>query len=164
MSPEKRIKALRKKLTQIEKLKSRGGAYSEEEAQKIAAEASMEAEIGALERGEPWPPVGAPAAEPAAAVAPAAVAEPAKQEVVPEVKSPAQELVVAEPAKEEVPEVPSKEVSPEEAQRRTKALKKKLAQIAKLKERVGVYNAEEKEKIASEKKMLAEVAALEAIV
>lgn len=156
LSPEKRIKALRKKLAQVAKLKQRGGVYTPEEAQKIASEATMEAEIRAIENGEPWPPVAAepatpePAAEPAPALVPEAAAEPEERP-----------STLEEPAKPEEPQV--EDLSPEEAQKRIRNLKKKLKQITSLKERGGAYTAEEQAKLDGERKMLAEVAALEKI-
>lgn len=147
---EKRIKALRKKLTQIEKLKAKGGGYTPEEAAKIASEPKILADIAALERGE----------EPA----PNIEIE-AKPEQVPEdVQGNSSSEAIANAEAEEPPDAPAEpapELSPLEAEKKVRALKKKIGQIQKLKERGGSYTKEETEKIESEVSMSAEVTDLE---
>jgi|EP00927_Polykrikos_kofoidii_P014523 hypothetical protein len=146
-STDKRIRALKKKLGQIHKLKARGGTYTDEEQQKLAGESLLNQEIHALETGEPWPPI---------------VEQPVAPEeaVVPEVEQ--QEEEEEPETVEEPPPLVPVGLSRDDAQKRIKALKKKLSQIARLKERGGDYSPEEAEKIAGEPRLLLEIDALEA--
>merc|ERR1719330_1288633 len=73
---QKRLRALRKKLVQIEKLKEKS-ELSPEETAKVASEGELLAEVGALERGEEYHP--APPAPPPAEEAPAAAEEAAPE-------------------------------------------------------------------------------------
>ena len=71
----------------------------------------------------------------------------------------------AAPAKTEAVEAAvSQECSPAEREKRVKAIKKKLQQIDKLKERVGELDADAAQKVASEPELLRELAALGGVV
>lgn len=142
---QKRLKALRKKLAQIEKLEGKGSSLSPEEAEKVAAKAGIEDEIAELEAGGP---TSTPAPEPVPAPEPAAAPEPVQE-------APEADDVPAEPAYD------GPQPGGPEAQKRVKALNKKLAQITKLKERGDTLTAEEAGKVASEDSILAEIAVLE---
>lgn len=159
-SVEKRVKNLRKKLAQIERLKSRGGQYTDEETKKIDAEGQIEAEIRALERGEPWPPASAapPASVSATSVASAPPASVSAASVASAPGTPPREEV----SQAVPPQQDEEELSVEEVKKRVRTIRKKLTQIEKLRERGGHYNTEEKEKLASEKRLLEQVVALEA--
>lgn len=149
---EKRIKAIRKKLTQIDKLKAKGGQYTPEEAAKIESESKLLADIAALEKGE----------------------EP-QEEMLSTLKGGGNKLESAElpgtadfanpEGSAELPPAldpePQEELSPVEAEKRIRALKKKLVQIQKLAEKGGTYTKEEAEKIASQPAISAEVVKLE---
>jgi len=163
---QKRLKALRKKLAQIEKLEGKGGSLSPEEAEKVSAKADIEAEITVLEAkgDEPEPtsapaPTPAPKATPVVAAVPEVAAEPVKQPAPEEVIS----ITEAPPVEEAPAEVVSEQlqVGGPEALKRIKNLKKKLAQINKLKEKGGDLSVEEAEKVASEESILSEIAVLE---
>jgi len=131
---EKRLRTLRKKIAQIEKLKARGGDFTPEESEKLSSEADTLAEIAALEKGETW-------AQPERAAPP----EPEPVQVpVPE-PTPA-------PAPAPAPTTAEEITDPADAEKKIKALKKKLVQIAKLKEK-SELSPEEAEKVASEKQM-----------
>mmetsp|Transcript_57840 Transcript_57840/g.134731 ORF Transcript_57840/g.134731 Transcript_57840/m.134731 type:complete len:627 (+) Transcript_57840:89-1969(+) len=144
-APEKRLRALRKKATQIEKLKQRGGEYTPEETEKLASEDSVLAEIAALEKGDPWPPVVEAAPELAPVVQ--------QEEVLP--------IEMAETPPPAAPPLEVSSMDPVDAQKRLKALKKKLGQIEKLKERSGPFSPEEATKIASQQHVLADIKKLE---
>mmetsp|Transcript_91962 Transcript_91962/g.297588 ORF Transcript_91962/g.297588 Transcript_91962/m.297588 type:complete len:291 (+) Transcript_91962:72-944(+) len=150
---QKRIRNLRKKLGQIAKLKEKD-ELSAEESQKVATEPALLAEVTALEKGEEFvpEPVPPPAAAPAEAACDGAGdgAEEAGGGGGDEAGPP-------EPP--EKPALPALE--PAEAEKRIKALKKKLGQITKLKERGGNFTPEEAEKVASEGAFVAEVMELE---
>merc|ERR1711920_128113 len=94
----------------------------------VASEPSLRAEIAALERGEVYDPEKAPE--------------------VPETFSPQENRI----------ELPT---DPAEVEKRVKNLKKKIQQIETLKEKGGVLDADAKAKIASHRKLVQEVAALE---
>ncbi|CAK0802704.1 unnamed protein product, partial [Prorocentrum cordatum] len=131
---QKRIKALRKKLSQIEKLKEKeADTLTPEEAAKIEGEAKILSEIVAIERGEAMPravvqEAPAPAVEKEApALAPAVPAAAAEA-------APAASAAGAD-AEEDDKEPAREQLEPVEAEKKIKAMKKKLGQIAKLKER-----------------------------
>jgi len=140
---DKRIKALKKKLSQIQKLKEKDGKLTPEEAEKLASEANVLAELTGLENGED---VAHSSKEPPKENSSAGVQEDPESEegAGDQGNSPAQ------------PEVP-----PAEAEKRIRALKKKLVQITKLKERGGPYSAEQEEKLTSEPKLIFECTELE---
>merc|ERR1712032_1409850 len=95
-------------------------------------------EISALEKGEPWPPVVQ------------AVEEPPAEVQVPELA----------PSAPEPTQVDS--LDPVDVEKRLKALKKKLTQISKLKERNEALTQEEATKIAGEPQILADIERLKA--
>lgn len=145
---QKRIRALRKKLGQIDKLKEKSDLTPEEQA-KVNTEPELLAEVTALERGEEYQPAPAPAEPPAEEA-------PAVEEAAPEA---AEEQPGAE-VEEQPPEEPAKPevvLSPDEAEKRIKTLNKKLGQIQKLKDRGTKLCPEEEGKVAQEKGFQAEV-------
>mmetsp|Transcript_55711 Transcript_55711/g.158178 ORF Transcript_55711/g.158178 Transcript_55711/m.158178 type:complete len:295 (+) Transcript_55711:66-950(+) len=153
---QKRIRALRKKVAQITKLKEKS-ELSAEETQKVASEPALLAEISAIERGEEFIPE-----------ADAAPEAPAVQEEPPEATQQEEESTGDrqggdEPGGEDQPEddkpVPS--LPPAEAEKRIKTLKKKLGQIQKLKERGTELSQEEAEKVGCEGAFVAEALELE---
>mmetsp|Transcript_17435 Transcript_17435/g.27867 ORF Transcript_17435/g.27867 Transcript_17435/m.27867 type:complete len:282 (+) Transcript_17435:118-963(+) len=146
---EKRIKALNKKLKQIEGLKEKGTDQLDAEAQeKVASEAALRKEVKELEaqkKNGKRPAAAAAAAEPPTPVAveeaPAAPEEP--------------EPVVEEKA-------PEPELNDEEKEKRAKGIRKKLAQIEKLKEKdFAGLDAEAKAKVESEAELKKDLARLE---
>jgi len=144
MEADKRMKALKKKLTQIQKLKEKQGKLTPEEAEKLSSEASILAELAGLENGEE--------------VAHSSAGPPTNENSGGGVKEdPESEEGAGE--QENSPAQP--EVPPAEAEKRIRALKKKLVQITKLKERGGKYSAEEEEKLAAEPKLIYESTELE---
>eukprot|EP00927_Polykrikos_kofoidii_P077020 TRINITY_DN74012_c0_g1_i1.p1 TRINITY_DN74012_c0_g1~~TRINITY_DN74012_c0_g1_i1.p1 ORF type:complete len:646 (-),score=197.87 TRINITY_DN74012_c0_g1_i1:121-2004(-) len=173
---EKKIKAVKKKLGQIEKLKEKSSSDLDAAArEKIESEATLRQELASLE-AEKWGD-SAPASEPTPPPAPAKKAAPppaqdqeetpepaskgkskkkAVKEIVPveEAEPPKQvEVAVAAPAAPTGP-------SPEQ-EKRLKNLRKKIQQIDKLKGRSGTLDPEAQEKVASEAEILREIAALE---
>lgn len=146
-----RIKALNKKLKQIEKLKAKGGALDPEAAAKVASEPELRRMVAALEAGED----------------PATVLERSEdnKEKVEETK----EEEIKEEPKEEEPkeEEPKKEekplpTDPKDREKRLRTLRKKLQDIERLKGKDGALDAEALAKVDSEQMYLQEVAALEA--
>ncbi|CAE8636028.1 unnamed protein product, partial [Polarella glacialis] len=146
---EKRIKALNKKLKQIEGLKEKGTDQLDAEAQeKVASEAALRKEVKELEaqkKNGKRPAAAAAAAEPPTPVAveeaPAAPEEP--------------EPVVEEKA-------PEPELNDEEKEKRAKGIRKKLAQIEKLKEKdFASLEPEAKAKVESEAELKKDLARLE---
>jgi len=150
----KRIRALNKKLAQIAKLKERGGELTAEETQKVASEAQLLAELRALERGEEYTPEPEKEAPP---VVEAAETQGPKQEE-PQT-APADEEV--EPPTEAHSKPPPASLAPADAEKKIKALKKKLGQIQKLKEKGGKLQPEEAEKVSAERGFIIEVMELE---
>jgi len=135
---EKKIRALNKKLKQIDGLKEKDASLLDDAArEKIDQEAQIRKEIKTLE---------AQLVTGATVTAPAAKQEP---------------VVEAPPAQESVEEEQA-ELSPEEKEKKMKAIKKKLAQIDKLKEKdPNTLDPEAKAKVASEASLLAEIDLLE---
>merc|ERR1719350_427401 len=147
---------------------------TEEEAEKVALEPNILKEIRALESGEPLeaarevakpaslPPSPEKVAEEAspsfteaqdAGASPQACeTEPAREEPVAEVVEKVQE--------EEVAQAEAPQLEPAEAEKRIKALKKKLVQIEKLKEKENL-SAEEKEKVSRKACFEAEIEEME---
>merc|ERR1711957_1132900 len=109
-------KALNKKLQQIAALKAKGGDLDAEAKAKVSKERLINKQIEALKNGED---------------------PPADESDLPPKPKP-HEMVVAEGVK-----LPDDE---EERQKRVKALKKKLAQIAALKEQAESLDKEQQEK------------------
>lgn len=138
---EKRIRAVNKKLKQIKDLKEKSVDQLDDAArEKIASEPTLQKELAALEAQKSGR--AAPAAP-----APAAAAVDAPE---PEVK-----------VEEEAP-APAPALSDEEKEKRIKAIKKKISQIEKLKEKdLASLDAEAQAKVASEGELLAELARLE---
>jgi len=135
LSPEqqrqKKIKALNKKLQQITALKEKGGELDAEAKAKIGKEPLLRKQIEALKEGK----------EP-----------PADESELPP-KPKVHEMVESEGVK-----LPEDE---DERQKRVKVLKKKLAQITALKAKGGSLDAEQTEKVASERIVVREIQALE---
>eukprot|EP00421_Protoceratium_reticulatum_P015367 CAMPEP_0168382084 /NCGR_PEP_ID=MMETSP0228-20121227/13207_1 /TAXON_ID=133427 /ORGANISM="Protoceratium reticulatum, Strain CCCM 535 (=CCMP 1889)" /LENGTH=296 /DNA_ID=CAMNT_0008395197 /DNA_START=76 /DNA_END=966 /DNA_ORIENTATION=- len=155
---QKRIKALRKKIGQIAKLKEKS-ELSPEEAQKVASEPTLLAEIGALERGEEFTPEEAPATPEAAPAVQEEPPEAAQQEVSVGDGQGGDEPIGEEQPEDDGPRAPS--IPPAEAEKRVKALKKKLGQIQKLKDRGTEFTPEEAEKVNGEAAFAAEALELE---
>ncbi|CAE8595361.1 unnamed protein product [Polarella glacialis] len=139
---EKRIKALSKKLTQIEFLKEKSPDQLDADArEKMASEPSLQKELAALEVQKAGGPAPAPAP---VAIAPAPVA--------------------AAPAPAPAPVAAEEDglLSEEEKEKRIKAIKKKLAQIDKLKEKdSSSLDVDAKAKLASEAELQEDLASLE---
>jgi hypothetical protein len=124
-----RLKALNKKLGQIQKLKEKDGTALDAEARaKVASEASVREEISALERGETFIP--------------------------PQSKAP------AEKTNSHVGETLELPTDPAEVEKRLKNLRKKLQQISDLKSK-GNLDADAAAKVASERRFMQEIDALE---
>lgn len=137
---EKKIRALNKKLKQIDGLKEKDASLLDDAArEKIDQEVQIRKEIKMLEAQL----VGG-----ASVTAPAAKQEP---------------VVEAPPAQESVEEEEEQaELTPEEKEKKMKAIKKKLAQIDKLKEKdPKTLDPEAKAKVASEASLLADLDLLE---
>jgi len=142
---EKRLRALNKKLKQIEGLKEKSPEELDASAgEKIASEQALRQEVRELEAqksGKKAPPPAKAAAAPVAVEAPPVEEEP---------------VAVEEEA------APEPELSSEEKEKRAKAIKKKLAQIEKLKEKdFAGLDAEAKAKVESEAELKKELAGLE---
>lgn len=138
---EKRLRALRKKLSQIERLKEKD-LLDAAEREKVASEPALLQEIAALE---------AEIENPGATFTPA----PRVTEAVPPPPEQDQDEAM------DSPEAPKEQLSPAEAEKRIKALKKKLQQIERLKEKGDDLDADAREKVASEAAFLEELAQLE---
>lgn len=144
---EKKLRAVRKKLAQIEKLKEKSPSTLDADArEKVASEPTLKAEeqrlVEELAAGGKTVP---------AAAAPQAAAEPKKK---------AAPKAAAAPPLEEEPAS-----SGMDTDKRIKAIKKKLQQIVKLKEKLASgtpLDPEAKAKVASEAELQKEMAALEA--
>jgi len=135
---EKRIRNLNKKLGQIQKLKEKDADSLDADARsKLESESALLAEVKALERQ--LKNGGAP--EPAPAAAKAAPAAAAPQEPAAPAEPPAE---------------------PVDKEKRVKQIRKKLAQIEKLKEKGGSeLDSEALSKVNAEAELMAELAALE---
>jgi len=127
-----KLRALNKKLQQIDKLKAKGGALDPEAAAKVASEPWLRQMLATLEKGE-------------------------------ECKEKGDETQEEVPKKEDTSgqEKPLP-TEPTEREKRLRTLRKKLQDIASLKGREGVLDAEALAKIDSEQLYLQEVTALEA--
>eukprot|EP00933_Yihiella_yeosuensis_P076161 TRINITY_DN8579_c0_g6_i1.p1 TRINITY_DN8579_c0_g6~~TRINITY_DN8579_c0_g6_i1.p1 ORF type:complete len:256 (+),score=117.38 TRINITY_DN8579_c0_g6_i1:81-848(+) len=147
---EKRVKALNKKLKQIEALKQKGDALDDDAKEKVASEKSLRQEVKSLEAQlKSGAAVVAPKAAPkAAAAAGYAAAKAPVAEAAPEPETPAEEA--------------PKELSEEEKAKRIKAINKKLRDIERLREK-GVENLdpEAKAKVATGTALENELAILE---
>jgi hypothetical protein len=127
--PQKRLKALNKKLKQIAELKAKGGELDNDAAAKVASEPRILREVAAIKAGKVY-----------------------------------DEQVDAQMAAEEAKEAQTRADLPADAaerEKRLKTLNKKLQQIADLKKKEGVLDDEAKAKIASERHIKQEIAALE---
>eukprot|EP00927_Polykrikos_kofoidii_P084400 TRINITY_DN8881_c0_g1_i1.p1 TRINITY_DN8881_c0_g1~~TRINITY_DN8881_c0_g1_i1.p1 ORF type:complete len:340 (+),score=121.50 TRINITY_DN8881_c0_g1_i1:91-1110(+) len=129
-----RLKALNKKLTQIQKLKEKGDPSSldAEARAKLASEPILREERTALEKGEAFYP-------------------PKESNVKPLEGQNIHEVG-------ETIDLPTDIV---QVEKRMKGLRKKLQQIADLKSKGGALDADAKAKVASEQRFMQEVAALE---
>lgn len=142
------MRALNKKLKQIDGLKAKGEENLDEDAlAKVRSEPKLRKQLAALENGE----------DPEAAVAEEVVDSPTKpeEEASGPKEAPEQD---SDDDKAERLQLPT---DPAEVEKRLRGLKKKLQQIAKLKEKGGAPDPEAAKKIDSESRLLQEVAALE---
>jgi len=137
LSPEevraKKIKALNKKLQQIKTLKAKGGELDPEAAAKVAKEALILKQVAALKEGRDLPDEE----------------EHQKEEA---------EKAARESGEVKVVPLPTDKA---EREKRVRTLKKKLQQIATLKEKTEQLDKDAQEKIASERAINLEIAALE---
>jgi len=164
---QKRIKALNKKLGQIAKLKEKD-QLTQEETEKVSSGSNILKEIRALERGESLEQAHAPAAKPAAPakqpeeVSPSAQSdEGASPQAASETEA-VREAPAAAPVEEEAAAEEEKpQLEPAEAEKRIKAVRKKLAQIEKLQEKGPNLLPEEKEKVSRKAGFEAEIRELE---
>lgn len=137
----KKMKALNKKLKQIEDLKAKGGALDKDAQAKVDSEPKLRKAVAALERGED--PVESDNEE-AAAAAPVLEAAPAEP---------------AQTTQQTVKQLPTEPAENEKAQ---KAIRKKLAQIEALKKKPrDSLDADAQAKILSKDQLEEELAALE---
>jgi len=144
-----KMKALNKKLQQIEKLKQKSPADLDEAAKKkLSSEPKLLKKLDAIARGEEYEDSEAEQV-------------PAKEEVVPEPSAVVKEEP-QEPSEDGDNEAASMQLptDPAEVEKRTRTLKKKLQQIAKLKEK-GQLDAEAANKVANEYRLVQELEALE---
>lgn len=160
MSPleaEKRLKAIKKKLAQIAKLKERGGELDAEAMEKVASEAELLRETDCLERGVPFVPPARPAA-----VAPAAVpAEPPEGDEAQE-EGDGRDPHAAARAEELQPAPADLGLLIDDGtEKRFKALQKKLRDIGKLWERDKLDKLQEK-KLEEEPGLIEELAGIRA--
>eukprot|EP00747_Dinoflagellata_sp_TGD_P184847 gnl/TRDRNA2_/TRDRNA2_40873_c0_seq1.p1 gnl/TRDRNA2_/TRDRNA2_40873_c0~~gnl/TRDRNA2_/TRDRNA2_40873_c0_seq1.p1 ORF type:complete len:310 (-),score=135.28 gnl/TRDRNA2_/TRDRNA2_40873_c0_seq1:109-969(-) len=140
---KKRIKALTKKLQQIEKLKQKDPSELDPEAkEKVASEGRLLKEVACLERGEEYVPEPDPVPEPA---------KQAEQEQAEEEQAPSGKNAAG------VVKLPTE---PAEVEKMKKQLRKKLKQIEDLKLKDNL-DPEAAAKVASEEKLSQELAALE---
>jgi len=130
---QRRLKALNKKLKQIAELKAKGGVLGPEVAAKVASEARILREIGAIKAGKPFD-------------------EAQDTEVQAEVE--AREAAKA-PGRATLP------TDEAEREKRLRVLHKKLQQIADLKRKEAELDDEAKAKVASKWRVRQEIAALE---
>jgi hypothetical protein len=131
--PQKRLKALNKKLKQIAELKAKGSDLDPEAAAKVASEAKILREIDAIKAGKPFDE-----------------AEDVEMQA---------EIEAEEAAK--APERVNLPTDAVEREKRLKALNKKLQQIADLKKKEAELDDEAKAKISSKWRVKQEIAALE---
>lgn len=145
-----KMKAINKKLKQIEGLKEKDDLDAEQKA-KVANEPKLKKQLAAVEAGQPFVDSDdEKEPEPVANFKKAPVAEK---------KAPAASDDGSDDTTAKSQKLPS---DPAEREKRTKILKKKLQQIAKLKEKGGVLDDEAKQKIAGEDRVNQEIAALDA--
>jgi len=137
LSPEevraKKIKALNKKLQQIKALKAKGGELDPEAAAKVAKEGLILKQVAALKEGKDLPDEE----------------EHQKEEA---------EKAARESGEVKVVPLPTDKA---EREKRVRTLKKKLQQIAGLKEKTEQLDKDAQEKVASERAVNLEIAALE---
>eukprot|EP00930_Biecheleria_cincta_P057003 TRINITY_DN43011_c0_g1_i1.p1 TRINITY_DN43011_c0_g1~~TRINITY_DN43011_c0_g1_i1.p1 ORF type:complete len:292 (+),score=111.90 TRINITY_DN43011_c0_g1_i1:79-876(+) len=144
---EKKIRAVNKKLKQIEGLKAKTPDQLDDAArEKIESEKSLRQELRQLEDA-----------------ARQGTSPPEMSRHVEEEKSVEKEKEKEEAAvEEEAPAEKEAELSQEEKEKKIKALRKKLQQIERLKEKgVEALDAEAKQKVQNEPSLLAEIALLE---
>jgi len=144
-----KMKAINKKLKQIEGLKAKDDLDAEQKA-KVANEPKLKKQLAAVEAGQPFVD-----SDDEKEAAPAANFKKAPVET----KVPAASDDGSDDATAKSQKLPS---DPAEREKRTKILKKKLQQIAKLKEKGGDLDGEAKQKIAGEDRVNQEIAALDA--
>lgn len=133
-----KMKALNKKLKQIEGLKGKDGLDADQQA-KVASEPKLRKQLAAVEAGQTY----------------------VDSDEEKEVAAPANFKKVAEP-EDDTAKTIKLPTDAAEVDKRKKALKKKLDQISKLKEKGGALDADAKEKIAGEDRINQELEALEA--
>lgn len=157
-SPEEerkaKMKALNKKLQQIDKLKQKDAVDLDDDAKKkLASEPKLRKKLDAIARGEEYEDSDveqdAPAPEPEVTTAEVSLPTPVKE-------------VLREPSEDDDEEAASMQLprDPAEVEKRTRTLKKKLQQIAKLKEK-GQLDEDAKKKVAGEYRLVQELEALE---
>mmetsp|Transcript_50297 Transcript_50297/g.106891 ORF Transcript_50297/g.106891 Transcript_50297/m.106891 type:complete len:676 (-) Transcript_50297:252-2279(-) len=172
----KKLRAVRKKLAAIEKLKERDFCTLDDAAKlKVASEGQLkqeekelEAELTELEWGAaaqptkasapaPAPaPVHTPAPAPAPTPAPAAKSKAkAKAKAATAAPAPPPPPAPAQPAAAKAAD------ADDDVEKRIRNLKKKLRQVDQLKEKGGKMNADEKAKVAAESELKRELEALE---
>lgn len=149
-----KMKAINKKLKQIEGLKAKDDLDAEQKS-KVANEPKLKKQLAAVEAGQPFVDSDdEKEAAPAANFKKAPVEKKASAGALPAASDDGSDDATAKSQK-----LPS---DPAEREKRTKILKKKLQQIAKLKEKGGVLDDEAKQKIAGEDRVNQEIAALDA--
>mmetsp|Transcript_98451 Transcript_98451/g.195258 ORF Transcript_98451/g.195258 Transcript_98451/m.195258 type:complete len:661 (-) Transcript_98451:161-2143(-) len=151
---EKRLRTVRKKLQQIEKLKEKSGQLDEDARKKLESEPELQREAAALElqvgggggSTTDVPPPKAP--EPPPPTKQAAKSKP-KEVSAPPAKAQEAVPVSAPRAPQAAPEAERTGPSLEQ-EKQIQKLKKKLGQIAKLKEKGGTLDPEAQQKLDSE--------------
>jgi hypothetical protein len=152
-----KMKALNKKLQQIDKLKQKDASDLDEDARKkLSSEPKLRKKLDALARGEEYEDSEAeqePTKEVQEVVAPTPVSAPAA------VKEKEEPVEASDDGDDEASSM-QLPTDPAEVEKRTRTLKKKLQQIAKLKEK-GQLDAEAVKKVAGEYRLVQELQALE---
>lgn len=169
---EKRMKTLKKKLGQIQKLQERGGNFNKEEEEKLLSETSLKDELASLESGNCVSNGSVPFECAARGKVNSNIAPENALEVCTS-KQGAQSQTASTPfdppkrgpqpeqTESKVVDDAPIESKPVDLAKRIRALKKKLDQIQKLKERGGKFTKEESDKLACEPILQEELAALE---
>lgn len=154
---EKRIRSIRKKLQQIEKLKEKGGDLDADAKEKVATEPGLLHELALLEGKAPPERVAAPVAAKKAPVAAAPAAS--------KVELPAEDLDVHAAARAKALEPCPGDMGlllDDETEKRFKALQKKLRDIGKLHEKKDSLDKLQKEKLLGEPALIEEIETLRA--
>jgi len=156
---EKKLRAVRKKLQQIDKLKEKSGQLDEDAHKKLASEPELQKEAAALElqisKGSTTEAPPPKAAEPPPPAKQAAKAKP-KEAAKPKEEAFAPPARVQEAAPEPARTGPSLD-----QEKQIQKLKKKLGQIQKLKEKDGPLDPEAQQKLDSEATVIRDIALLQ---